>query len=187
MCERVCLLAALVLCKSLQHHLIWLGNGALMSLGGNREREHKTVQRKTYYCEAVGKVASGLSVATDKRGKKIGRGKNGGLWRYSCHLLMPTAACYSYKGRKKQRWRWASAPRLQLDLYFYSTVLKKLLLSPGQQIIYIFSRAHCSRNIEFSVEDIKGSQARSSGGDKSRSLKHSVLFEAHFYCCWWSH
>lgn len=51
---------------------------------------------------------------------------------------------------------------------FYSTVLKEPVLSPGQRSIYIFSRAHCSQNIEFSVEDIKGSQAKSSRGDKSR-------------------
>lgn len=116
------------------------------------------------------KTASSCSIAIDKRGKKIGRGKNGGLWRYSCHVLMPAAACYFCRGggKKLRGGDGLQHPGFNSICIFYSTVVKEPVLSPGQQIIYIFSRARCSQNIEFSVEDIKGSQARSSRGDKSR-------------------
>lgn len=76
-------------------------------------------------------------------------------------------------GEKLKRWMWASAPRLQLDFYFYSTVprkkkKKKLVLSSGQQIICICNGAPRLQNTEFSVQDIKGSRARSRREDKSR-------------------
>lgn len=43
-CACVCALVAVVLGRSLQHHLIRLGNGELMSLGGNWKKEQKKKQ-----------------------------------------------------------------------------------------------------------------------------------------------
>lgn len=102
---------------------------------------------------------------------------------------MPTAACSSYKGRKRLKsFEMGSGkqhqaactpiylfspkkPALSLPLSLSQCLSPSISLSPGQQIIYIFSRARHSPNIEFSVEDIKGrrSRARScSSGDRER-------------------
>lgn len=61
----VSLLAALVLGKYLQHHLIWLGNGALMSLGGNRNRSTKPCRQRSRRCEAVIKDVCWFSNSVD--------------------------------------------------------------------------------------------------------------------------